>query len=101
MAFPGAAAGDVARPLGCASGRGLDDRTSFRRFCGFGAHEPTPERTAFLRFQRVLVRLSLDRMRFEAATRQLDATGVVVRCGTLVDATLLPSASIQHNAEAG
>ena len=21
----------------------LDDRTSFRRFCGFAAHEPTPE----------------------------------------------------------
>jgi IS5 family transposase len=26
----------------------LDDRTSFRRFCGFAAHEPTPERTAFV-----------------------------------------------------
>lgn len=25
----------------------LDDRASFRRFCGFSAHEPTPERTAF------------------------------------------------------
>ena len=22
----------------------LDDRASFRRFCGFAAHEPTPER---------------------------------------------------------
>ena len=29
----------------------LDDRTSFRRFCGFSASEPTPERTAFVRFQ--------------------------------------------------
>jgi IS5 family transposase len=27
----------------------LDDRASFRRFCGFSAHEPTPERTAFVR----------------------------------------------------
>jgi IS5 family transposase len=78
----------------------LDDRTSFRRFCGFAAHEPTPERTAFVRFRRVLVRLDLDRALFEAVTRQLDASGVVVRCGTLVDATLLPSASIQHDAEA-
>ncbi|MGX5805884.1 transposase [Bradyrhizobium sp. Arg314] len=24
----------------------LDDRGSFRRFCGFSASEPTPERTA-------------------------------------------------------
>jgi hypothetical protein len=27
----------------------LDDRASFRRFCGFAAHEATPERTAFVR----------------------------------------------------
>src|SRR5829696_976544 len=26
----------------------LDDRVSFRRFCGFASHEPTPERTAFV-----------------------------------------------------
>jgi IS5 family transposase len=28
----------------------LDDRASFRRFCGFSALEPTPELTAFVRF---------------------------------------------------
>lgn len=28
----------------------LDDRSSFRRFCGFSGAEPTPERTAFVRF---------------------------------------------------
>jgi IS5 family transposase len=33
----------------------LEDRASFRRFCGFAAHEPTPERTAFVRFRRELV----------------------------------------------
>ena len=27
----------------------LEDRASFRRFCGFSAHVPTPERTAFVR----------------------------------------------------
>ena len=78
----------------------LDDRTSFRRFCGFAAHEPTPERTAFVRFRRVLVRLDLDRVLFETFMRQLDASGVVVRTGTLVDATLLPSTGIQHDGEA-
>ncbi|MFC7540333.1 transposase [Siccirubricoccus deserti] len=30
----------------------LGDRASFRRFCGFAAHEPTPERTTFVRFRR-------------------------------------------------
>ena len=71
----------------------LDDRASFRRFCGFSAHEPTPEHTAFVRFQAELVRLGLDRALFEAVTRQLDQRGVVIRTGTLVDATLITSAS--------
>jgi IS5 family transposase len=75
----------------------LDDRASFRRFCGFAAHEPTPERTAFVRFRRALVRRGLDRLLFDAVTRQLEAKGVMVRTGTLVDATLIPSASIRHD----
>ena len=78
----------------------LDDRASFRRFCGFAAGEPTPERTAFVRFRRALVRAGLDRPLFEAITRQLDARGVVVRTGTLVDATLIASASVRCDAEA-
>ncbi|MBP0447683.1 IS5 family transposase [Roseomonas sp. SSH11] len=78
----------------------LDDRASFRRFCGFAAQEPTPERTAFVRFRAALLRRGLDRALFEAVTRQLDARGVVVRTGTLVDATLLPSASIRCDGEA-
>ncbi|HEX6010552.1 MAG TPA: IS5 family transposase [Geminicoccaceae bacterium] len=78
----------------------LDDRASFRRFCGFAAHEPTPERTAFVRFRRELARRGLDRALFEAVTRQLEAKGVTVRAGTLVDATLIPSASIRGDGEA-
>ena len=78
----------------------LDDRASFRRFCGFAAHEPTPERTAFVRFRAELVRLGLDRALFEAVTRQLDARGVVVRTGTLVDATVIASASISRDDQA-
>ena len=63
----------------------LDDRASFRRFCSFATHEPTPERTAFVRFRAALLRGGLDRALFEAATRQLDLRSVVVRTGTLVD----------------
>ncbi len=33
----------------------LDDRASFRRFCGFAAHEQTPERTSFMRFRKALL----------------------------------------------
>lgn len=78
----------------------LDDRSSFRRFCGFAAHEATPERTAFVRFRAELVRRDLDRALFEAVTRQLDARGVVVRTGTLVDATVIASASVSRDDQA-
>lgn len=78
----------------------LDDRASFRRFCGFAAHEPTPERTAFVRFRAELARRGLDRALFEAVTRQLDTRGVVVRTGTLVDATVIASASISRDDQA-
>ncbi len=78
----------------------MDDRASFRRFCGFAAQEPTPEHAAFVRFRAELVRRGLDRSLFEVITRQSDRRGVVVRTGTLVDATLLQSASIHHDDDA-
>jgi IS5 family transposase len=78
----------------------IEDRASFRRFCGFASHEPTPERTAFVRFRRELVMRSLDRVLFEAVTSQLDAKSMIVRTGTLVDATLIASASIKSDEEA-
>jgi len=71
----------------------LEDRASFRRFCGFAGHEATPERTAFVRFRRALIAHGLDRRLFEAVTAQLKARAVTVKTGTLVDATIIASAS--------
>jgi IS5 family transposase len=71
----------------------LEDRASFRRFCGFAAHEPTPERTAFVRFRRELVGRSLDKVLFDEVTRQLKVQAVTIKTGTLVDATVISSAS--------
>ena len=71
----------------------LDDRASFRRFCGFSENEAAPERTAFVRFRRLLVAHKLDRALFEAVTMQLKAKAVTVKTGTLVDATIIASAS--------
>jgi len=67
----------------------LDDRASFRRFCGFASGEATPERTAFVRFRKALVERKLDAALFRAVVRQLEAQGLVVRTGTLVDATVI------------
>jgi transposase, IS5 family len=71
----------------------LADRASFRRFCGFACNEATPERTAFVRFRRQLVAPGLDRSLFEAIARDLESKGASVRKGTLIDATIIGSAS--------
>lgn len=74
-------------------GGALDSRSSFRRFCGFSGTEPTPERTAFARFRKVLIAHGLDRLLFETVTAQLTAKAITVKTGTLVDATIIASAS--------
>ncbi len=71
----------------------LDDRASFRRFCGFSSNEATPERTAFVRFRRALIAHGLDRRLFETITAELKARAITVKTGTLVDATIIASAS--------
>ena len=71
----------------------LDDRASFRRFCGFSGTEATPERTAFVRFRKALIAQGLDRLLFETVTTQLKAKAITVKTGTLVDATIIASAS--------
>lgn len=71
----------------------LEDRASFRRFCGFAADEATLERTAFVRFRRALIAEQLDRRLFEAVTAQLKARAITIKTGTLVDATIVASAS--------
>lgn len=71
----------------------LEDRASFRRFCGFAKYEAPPERTTFVRFRRALISHGLDKSLFDAVTRQLKAKAVTVKTGTLVDATVIASAS--------
>jgi len=71
----------------------LDDRGSFRRFCGFSSSEPTPERTTFVRLRKALVELELDKVLFDQIAAQLKAKAIRVKAGTLVDATIITSAS--------
>jgi transposase, IS5 family len=71
----------------------LDDRASFRTFCGFSRTEATPERTAFVRFRKALIAHKLDRLLFTTVTAQLKSKAVTVKTGTLVDATIIASAS--------
>jgi IS5 family transposase len=71
----------------------LDDRASFRWFCRFSSTEATPEHTAFVRFRKALIAQGLDRLLFDRVTAQLKARAITVKTGTLVDATIIASAS--------
>jgi transposase, IS5 family len=75
----------------------LDDRASFRTFCGFSRTEATPERTAFVRFCKALIAHDLDRLLFTTVTAQLKAKAVTIKTGTLVDATIIASASVSDD----
>ncbi|VWX50487.1 transposase [Novosphingobium sp. 9U] len=71
----------------------LADRAFFRRFSGFAANETTPERTAFVRFRKLLVAHNFERGLFEVVTAQLRAKAVMVKTGPLINATIIVSAS--------
>jgi len=67
----------------------LADRLSFRRFCGFPLDEETPDETSFVRFRGRLRDLGLYEKLFAEVNRQLEAKGLMVKTGTLVDATVI------------
>ena len=67
----------------------LADRLSFRRFCGFGLDEATPDATTISRFRCDLAAAGLAEKLFGEIGRQLDQQGLVLKQGTLIDATLV------------
>lgn len=79
----------------------LVDRLSFRRFCGFGLDEATPDETTICRFRMAASQKGVLAACFEEVNRQLDAKGLILRKGTLVDATLLAAASRAPSHKAG
>lgn len=70
----------------------LKDRLSFRRFVGLSHTDATPDETTFVRFRARLREAKLDRTLFDATLKHLDGLGLVVKEGTLVDATILAQA---------
>ena len=67
----------------------LVDRLSFRRFVGIPLDEMTPDETTFVRFRELLREHGLAQMLFEAVNWQLEARGLMVKKGTLVDASVI------------
>jgi IS5 family transposase len=67
----------------------LSDRLSFRRFVGLALADPVPDHSTLSRFRSELVRRDLAEPLLAELNRQLDARGLMVKSGTLIDASLV------------
>lgn len=70
---------------------GLKDRLSFRYFVGLPLSEAIPDHSTLWRFREALG-TSLSERIFTEIGRQIEASGFVMKRGTLIDASLVPAA---------
>ena len=71
----------------------LGDRLSFRRFAGLSLEEAVPDHTVLNRFRNRLVAEGLMAKLFAELDRQLEKAGVILKRGTMLDATLIEAVS--------
>jgi transposase, IS5 family len=67
----------------------LQDRLSFRRFVGLSLTADTPDHVSLWRFRQQLDALGLTVEVFNEVNRQFEAQGLLVKSGTLLDASLV------------
>lgn len=79
----------------------LLDRLSFRRFCGFSLDDATPDETTILRFRAVMAERGLAAKTFDEVNRQLESNGLVLKTGTLIDASLVAASVAKPNGKSG
>ena len=68
------------------------DRLSFRRFCGLPLEIETPDHASIWRFRQAIDKLGLSTKLLAEVNCQLDALGLIIKRGTLVDATIIAGA---------
>jgi IS5 family transposase len=78
-----------------------NDRLSFRRFCGFPLDMKVPDHSSIWRFRQKLVQLELEDLLLAELNRQLDSRNLIIKHGTLVDATIIAAAVKKPNFEEG
>jgi transposase, IS5 family len=79
----------------------LIDRVSFRLFCGFSLDGGTPDETTLCRFRNDCAAAGVLEAAFAEVNQQLDAKQLIVRKGTLMDATIVAAASRRPPVKAG
>jgi IS5 family transposase len=67
----------------------LNDRMSFRRFLGLSLEDASPDHTTLCRFRNRLGEAGLAEKLFLEFERQLEKRGLLLKQGTMVDATLV------------
>lgn len=70
----------------------LGDRLSFRRFCGVPLDRKMPDHSTLWRFRERLAQSGLAAAAFACVTAQIEQAGLVLKQGTLIDASLVPAA---------
>lgn len=71
----------------------LADRLSFQRFCGLSVSDDIPDHSTFWRLRERLGQAGLVEKLFAEMQRQLETHNVLVKRGTLIDATLMQAAA--------
>lgn len=67
----------------------INDRVSFRKFLGLSLEAPSPDHTTLCRFRGRLAEAGLAEKLFAEFERQLDARGLILKRGTMIDASLV------------
>jgi IS5 family transposase len=67
----------------------LVDRLSFRRFAGLALTDAVPDHTTICRFRNLLVAQAMLKKLFGELDKQLDEAGLILRRGTMLDATVI------------
>jgi transposase, IS5 family len=79
----------------------LYDRLSFQRFAGLSLDDETPDHSTIWRFRERLTKDGLIERLFAELSRQLDARGLLIKQGTLIDASMVTSAARRPRKEEG
>lgn len=79
----------------------LLDRLSFRRFCGLSLDDGTPDETTILRFRHAAAEAQAMQACLAEINRQLEARGLILKKGTLLDATLVAATHARPKYSAG
>lgn len=71
----------------------LGDRLSFKRFVGLSLEDTAPDHTVLNRFRNLLIEQDLLEKLFGELDRQLEKAGLILKRGTMLDATLIQAVS--------